>query len=229
MHKLQTVKDRVIARVKMNEKDSYTFSNGQKIALQRNTENFDKTYTTISQGTVIASDYIPEGATIYFHHNASHDVNRIFNYNSLNAQEIADEIYYFSIPENDCFLWREGNGPIQPLKGFAMALRVFVPYSGVLQGIEPKIMKDTLFIITGEYAGQVVRTLPYSSYEMIIQEVNGREGRYIRCRDMEDPTTKRECEIIAIDNKATDMVNKGLWLVGLNSFDCKPLKEIYAT
>ena len=225
MSELKAAAGRVITKVKMNEKDSYTFSNGTKIALQRNTERFDKNYTHISQGEVIDSEYIPKGATIYFHHNATHDTFRIFNYNTLNAKEIADDIRYFSILESECYLWRMGNGPLQPLKGFVTGLRVFVPYNGILSGIEPKQMKDTLYITSGHLAGQVVRTLRSCDYEIIFQGLSGREERVIRCRHYEDEEGDRE-EIVAIDHGATKKVKEDKLLIGLSVSDCKPLKEL---
>jgi hypothetical protein len=225
MNELKAVEGRVIAKVKMNEKDSHTFSNGTKIALQRNTERFDKNYTHISQGVVVSSDYIPAGAIIYFHHNSTHDTFKIFNYNSLSAQDIADEIAYFSIPENDCFLWREGEGPIQPLKGFVTALKVFIPYTGILQGIDPKEMKDTLYITSGEYTGIVVRTLRSCAYEIIFQGLANREERVIRCRHFENEEHERE-EIICIDHGTTKKVLNGEYHIGLSISDCKPLKSL---
>lgn len=233
MSKLTHVDGRVIVKMKMNEKDSFTFFNGTKIALQRNTENFDRTYVAISQGTVISSDYAPIGATIYFHHNASHDSNKIFDYNTLNAQEIADQIYYFSILENECYLFRIGDGPIQPFKGYATALRIFEPYNGIFQQISetgnpvipPKKMKDALYITSGEYKGKVVRTLRSCDYELIINGPTGREERYIRIRHFEDVADHEREEIIAVDHGATKKVNIGQILIGLTELDAKSVKE----
>ena len=41
-NELKHVKGSVITRVKMDEKDSHTFSDGTKIILERDRENFDK-------------------------------------------------------------------------------------------------------------------------------------------------------------------------------------------
>jgi hypothetical protein len=217
---------RVIVRVKINEKDSHTMANGVKLELRRNVENFTKTYTTISQGVVVSSDYAPMGVTIYFHHNASHDSNKIFDYNTLNTREIADEIYYFSILEEECYLFRIGDGPIQPFKGYATALRIFVPCTGILHGIEPKKMKDALYITSGEYKGKVVRTLRSCDYELIINGPTGREERYIRIRHFEDVADHEREEIIAVDHGTTKKVNAGSYLIGLTELDAKPLKEL---
>lgn len=248
MSELKAATGRVITKVRMNDKDSFTFENGTKIALQRNTERFDKNYTHISQGEVIDSDYIPKGATVYFHHNATHDTHRIFNYKVLNSAEIAEDIRYFSIPENQCFLWRKGDGEIQPIKGFVTALRVFKPYAGIMQGVEPEKLKNTLYVTSGELAGQVVRTLKACDYEIIFQNLKGREERIIRCRYSEDPNfwkieynellrsgmkeedarnAANRDEIIAIDHTATQKVINGHLFIGLTTTDCKPLNELY--
>jgi hypothetical protein len=225
MSNLKAAKDHVIVKVKMDEKDSYTFESGMKIALQRDTENFDKKYTTISQGLVIHSEYIPAGATIYFHHNATHEMYELFNYRPVSGNEIASNIKYFSIPENQCFLWREGNGQPQPLKGFVTALRVFKPYKGILQGIEPTLLKNTLYVTSGELLGKVVRTLKACDYEVIFNNLQGREERIIRCRHFEDDEHNDREEIIAIDNGATKKVEKGELYLGLSTSDAKPLNS----
>jgi hypothetical protein len=226
MSKLTHVEGRVIVKVGLDDKNSYKFENGTVIRLERDRNDFDKKYTTISQGTVISSNYAPSGATIYFHHNATHDSSKVFDYNTLNADEIANQIYYFSILENECYLFRIGDGPIQPFKGYATALRIFVPYTGILHGIEPKKMKDTLYITSGEYKGKVVRTLRSCDYELIINGPTGREERYIRIRHFEDVADHEREEIIAIDHGATKKVNAGSYLIGLTELDAKPLKEL---
>lgn len=225
MNKLNHVDGRVIVRVGLDDKNSYKFKNGVVIRLERDRNDFDKKYTTISQGIVISSDYAPIGSTIYFHHNGTREENKIYNYNNLNAEEIANQIYYFSIPEHDCYLFRVGDGSIQPFKGFATALRVFVPYSGIIHGVEPKKMKDTLYVTSGEYKGVVVRTLRSCDYELVINGPDGREERYIRIRHFEDQEDAEREEIIAIDHGATKKVKGGSLLVGLTPFDAEPIKS----
>ncbi len=224
MQNLKAAKGSVIVRVNMDEKESHTFASGHKILMRRNIECFDKKYTTVSQGVVLSSEYIPVGSTIYFGHNATHEMYEILNYRPVSGDEIASNIKYFSIPENQCFLWRERDGDPQPLKGFVTALRVFKPYIGILQGIDPKLLKNTLYITSGELSGKVVRTLKACDYEVIFNNLQGREERIIRCRHFEDEENERE-EVIATDEGATKKVLNGELYIGLSVSDAKPLNS----
>lgn len=224
MSELKAAAGRVIVKVKMDEKDSYTFQSGLKIAIQRNTENFDRKYTSITQGEVVDSKCIPEGATVYFHHNGSHENNHIYNYKNLNSQDIANEIRYFSIPEGECFLYRVGEGELLPLKGFATALRVFKPYKGILQGIESSLLKNVLYLTSGTLKGKVCHTLKACDYQLTVL-VDGRDRNIIRVRDAGQVEEQRE-ELIALNHTYTRQVKDGGLYVGLTTSDCKPLKEM---
>lgn len=223
--KLAYVKDRVIVSIDMEYKNSVTFKDGTKIRLERRFDNFDMKYVQPVNATVLAAKNIPEGAEILIHHNSTHAVNEILNYKQVSGTDIASDIKYFSIPIADCFAWRNDN-EWQPLPGFDFALRVFKPYIGVIEGIEPTKIKDVLYVTTGEYKGQVVITLKSSDYEMIFQDVTGREGNLIRFRSSENVKEQRECEVIAIHDQYTEMVHSGSLLVGLSKNNCKKL--IYA-
>jgi len=221
---LKAAVGRVIVRVKMDEKDSYQFGSGLKIAIQRNTECFDKKYTTITQGEVMDSEYIPKGATVYFHHNGSHENNHIYNYKSLNSEDIANEIRYFSIPEGECFLYRVEDGELLPLRGFATALRVFKPYKGILQGIEPSLLKNVLYLTSGTMKGKVCHTLKACDYQLTVL-VDGRDRNIIRVRDAGQAEEQRE-ELVAVNHTYTKRVKDGGLYVGLTTTDCKPIKEL---
>lgn len=224
MELLKAAKDHVVVKVDMDFKNSHTFLDGTKIRLERDTNEFDKKYTTISQGEVIHSDYIPAGATVYFGHNSTHAMYELFNYKQVSGEQIASNIKYFSIPENQCYLWQEGDGKPQPLKNLVTALRVFKPYTGILQGIEHTILKNTLYITSGELKGKVVRTLKACDYEIIYNNPKGREERIIRCRHFEDEYSERE-EITCIDNGSTQKVVEGKLYVGISTSDAKPLNS----
>ena len=226
MSKLIHVEGKIIVRVDMEYKNSVTFADGIKIRLERRFDNFDRKYTEPVNAIVISGENIPEGAEILIHHNSAHDTNRIFNYTSLSGDDIASNMRYFSIPESEAFAWYDKDSKSwQPIKGFDFALNVFRPYKGILQNIEPTQIKDTLLITTGEYRGQVVRTLKASNYCIIFQDTNGREGNLIRLRSSEDLKTQRECEIIAIDHGLTNLYNKGELLAGINKSNAKPINE----
>jgi hypothetical protein len=114
-----------------------------------------------------------------------------------------------------------------PVSGYDFALRVFTPYNGSLIGVEPTILKDTLYMKTGEYAGLVVRTIKATDYEMVFREPKtGQERRIIRCRPNGDEKLHREPEVVAIDHGLTKKVKSGDVLIGLSKSDAKPLKDI---
>lgn len=225
MNQLQHVEDRVIVEVNMNYKNSHVFDDGTKIVLERKYDNFNARYTQPVNAVVLSAKNIPEGSEVIIHHNSAHESNRINNFKQVSGSDIASDIRYFSIPESECFVWRKDN-EWQPLPGYDFGLRIFKPYSGMLEGIEPTLIPNVLFITTGEYKNKVCYMLRASDYELIFQGRDGKEKRLIRCRTEEDAKTGREMEIVAIHNEYTEMVLRGDLLVGLTKTDCKPLKEM---
>lgn len=218
------VKDRVIVAVSMEGKNYHTFSDGTKIRLERRFDNFDRKYTQPVNATVISAENIPAGAEILIHHNATDETNRITNYNNLSGEDIASDVRYFSVPTADCFAWRDDNEWL-PLPPFDFGLRIFKPYTGALQGIEPELIVNALFITTGYYNRGVMLTLKASDYTIIFQDTNGAEKRLIRIRTDEDEATKREAEVVALDHVLTEKVLNGEYFVGLTKADCKPLNQ----
>lgn len=222
---LKAIENRIVARVNMRGKSSHTFANGHKIILERDFDNFDRKHTQISQGEVVSGGYIPKSSIILFHHNASHPVNQLFNIRQTSGIDIASDIRYFSIPEAMCYAYNDGS-EWKPMKGFDFALRVFRPYTGSLQGIAPKLIKDTLFMTTGEYAGKIVFTLRACDYEIVFNDFNGREKRIIRCRHFPGEYAERE-EIIGAGKELTDGLLTGAVWVGLTSTNAKPLNQYH--
>jgi hypothetical protein len=224
---LKHTKGRVIVYVDLESKNWHTFSSGHKIRLERNYNNLNKRETQPVNGIVIDSEYIPKGSEVLLGHNCTHDVYKIFNVGKLSGEEQASDIKYFSIPEEQVFLWREEGKDWKPTKNFATALRVFKPYEGVLQGIEPTVLKDILYITSGELSGNVVLTLKSCDYQIVFQDRNGQEGNIIRCRHYEDEYNDRE-EIIAISHELTEKVKNGEYLIGITKSDCKRENDIEA-
>jgi hypothetical protein len=222
--KLESVNNRVICLIDTEQKNFHTFSNGAIIRHERNWNNFDKKHTEQVLGTVISADDIPEGALVLLHHNSTHDVNLVNNHGSLSGEDIASGLRVYSVPVADVYLWKREGDEWMPCEGFAIAERVFEPYKGVIQNIQPKKLKDTLYVKTGEYAGLVVRTLTACDYEIIFREPStGRERRIIRFRPNGDEKTQREPEAIAIDHSATEKVKRGEFFLGLTPSDAKPI------
>lgn len=223
---IKNVKGRVICAVDLDFKNWHTFSNGLRIRRARQFNNLNRRETEPVNATVISADNITVGAIALIHPNEIHDSNRIFNYTGLSGDETASTVKYYSIHEEQCFIWREENSnEWKPLRGFATGLRVFKPYTGLISGIEPALIKDVLYVTSGEHSGLVVNTLKAADYEVIFQDVNGQEGRIIRFRHYEGMNHDRE-EVICINYDLTGKVYDGSLLIGLEHSNCKTLKEL---
>ena len=222
--KLKAPSNRVIIKVDLESKNSHTFKDGTKIKLERVYDNFNMRYVKPVNAEVVDGKDIPTGAEILIHHNATHDTYKIFNYQRPTT-EASSDIQYFSIPIEECFMWREEKGSIwNALNNFVTALRIFKPYKGMLQGIEPEVMNNKLYITSGELKGRAVNTVISSDYEIIYQNDDGTEGRIIRLRYFPDGNDRNE--IIAINDNMTELVESGELLVGYNKSDAKQLKEV---
>jgi hypothetical protein len=218
---------RIIVKVDTEQKNHFTFSNGTTIRLERDYDNFDRKYTQQVMGVVVSAESIPTDALILFHHNSLHPTYRIYNHSQLSGEEVASGIKLFSIMERDCFFWkRHEEKSWHPTEGFATALRVYQPYVGVIQGVEPKQLKDTLYVTSGEYKGIVVRTVKACDYMIIFRDERGAEERIVRFRPNGIEKEQREPEAIAIMNSLTKKVNKGELYVGLTNTEAAPVKNI---
>jgi hypothetical protein len=218
------VKGRIIIKADTQFKNSHTFKDGTKLRLERQFNEFNRRITQPVNGIVISAEHIPEGSEILIGHNSLHETNRITNYVPLSGDLENSDVKYYSLPEAECFAWRDKNGELQPMKNYAFALRVFKPYKGSMEGIEPTKIKDVLYITTGEFKGQVVHVLAASDYEIIYQGLDGRESHVIRLRHFEEDYDDRE-EITAIAHDLTEKVNNNELLIGLTSGNAKYLKE----
>ncbi len=228
MNKLKHTHNRILVKVDVEQKNHYTMEGGIVIRMERDYNNLDRSYTQQTLGEVISSDYIPEKSLILFHFNSLHPSNEIYNYTQLSGEIIASNIKIFSLPENECYLWKEvGKDEWMPLKGFATGLRVYKPYVGLMQGIEPTKIPNTLYITSGELKGNVCHTLKAADYNIIFRNEKGVDEHIIRCRHFEKGYNERE-EIIAIDHLLTKQVENGELLIGTLKNKCKTLKENYA-
>lgn len=222
--KLKAPSNRVIIKVDLESKNSHTFKDGTKIKLERVYDNFNMRYVKPVNAEVVDAKDIPSGSEILIHHNATHDTYKIFNYQRPTT-EASSDIQYFSIPIEECFMWREEKGSSwNALNNFVTALRIFKPYKGILDGIEPEIMNNKLYITSGELKGRAVNTVISSDYEIIYQNDDGTEGRIIRLRYYPDGNDRNE--IIAINDNMTELIEKGDLWVGYSKSDAKQLKEL---
>lgn len=225
MKALKHVEGKVIVQVDLESKNWHTFADGTKIRRERQYENLNRRETEPVNAIVVSGKNIPAGAEILIHPNAIIESNKIYNYQQLSGKDEDSDIKYYSISEDQCFFWRDENDNWQPLPPYETALRVFKPYEGVIEGIEPTQLKDTLFVTSGELKGKVVATIKASDYQVVFQDINGREGNLIRFRPFGDEKTGREEEAIAILNDITKKVKRGEYYVGLTKSDAKPIVE----
>jgi hypothetical protein len=212
----------------MEYKNQFKMVNGQTLQIERQYNNLNRREVSPVNAWVISAEDIPEGAEILIGHNAVHETFKITNHGLISGDAIADKIDYYAIPEDNAFFWRVGQGEWTPIKGYATGLRVFLPYTGPLVGIEPKLIKDHLYITCGHLKGWVVKTLRACDYEIVYNEANLRETRLIRLRHFENPDDEkdREDEIVCLRNDYTALLKNGKLFVGLTSIDAKPLKEL---
>ena len=219
--KLKAPSNRVIIKVDLESKNSHTFKNGTKIKLERVYDNFNMRYVKPVNAEVVDAAEIPSGAEILIHHNATHDTYKIFNYQRPTA-EASSDMQYFSIPIEECFMWRTEKGSTwNALNNFITGLRIFEPYTGFLEGIEPKLVKNKIYVTSGDLAGNVVGTVISSDYEIIYQNDDGTEGKIIRLRYYPEGNDRNE--VISVEHELTEKVVNGDLLIGYNISDAKKL------
>jgi hypothetical protein len=220
--KLKAPANRVIIKVDLESKNSHTFKDGTKIKLERVYDNFNMRYVKPVNAEVVNAKDIPTGSEILIHHNATHDTYKIFNYQRPTA-EASSNMQYFSIPIEECFMWRDKKGSTwNPLNNFITGLRIFEPYTGFLEGIDPILVKNKIYVTSGELEGNVVGTVISSDYEIIYQDDDGTEGKIIRLRYYPEGNDRNE--VISIEHEMTNKVKNGDLLVGYNVSDAKKLK-----
>lgn len=221
---MRHVEGRIIIKVDHERKNYHAMENGQVLRLERGWNNLNRREVSPVNAVVVSGDDMKPGAQILIHHNSVHETYRITNHGNLSGQKIADRIEYYSIPENQAFFWLDGE-EWKPIKGFATGLQVYEPYIGILQGIEPKLKKDILYVTSGKLKGKVCITVRAANYCIVFQNIDNREGQLIRCRHWDDEDNDME-EIIAIHDQFTKEVNNGKLYLGYSPTDAKPLKEL---
>lgn len=214
---LKHTNGRVIISIDTEAKNSHTFGDGSKIHIARQFNNLNRRETEPVNAHVISGEGITIGAEILIHPNAIIDSNKIFDF-----KEDASDVRYYSIPKEQCYIWKNENNEWLPLENFATALRVFEEYKSMLVGVEHKLIPNVLYITSGNLKGKVVHTLKSCDYEIIFMGSSGVEERVIRCRHFEKETNERE-EIVGVDTNLTLKVKKGELLVGISSNDAKSI------
>lgn len=216
---LKHVNGRVVVKIDMELKNNHTFSNGMVIRRERKYNNFNFREVNPTNAIVVSAENIPKGSEILVDYMSIHDSYRIFGYKSQ-----SNDVQYYSIKEDECYAWKDSNGEFQPMPNFEFGLRVFEPYIGTIEGVDPKVIKDVLYITTGKLKGKVAHTLKGCDYTLVFQGSDGKEKNIIRFRHSEDENYPLE-ELIAISGDLTDKVNSGKLLVGLLPNDCVKVKN----
>lgn len=221
---LKPAKGRILVKCDRDFKNNHTFADGTVIKLERNVENLNHRETMPVQAICLHSEIgIPEGAIVICHHNTFHPSNEIYNHSSLSGEEIASNIGIYAVPENECYLWKTKDmNDWEAVKGFAIGERVFEPYTGIIAGVPPTKIKDTLFVKTGYFKNKVVKTLKAADYEMVFRNEQGIEQRLIRFRTFYPHQNERE-EVVSILDNLTQKAFNGEILIGLNELNCKKL------
>lgn len=222
--KLIAPKKRVIVEVDLEAKNFHSFEDGTKIRLERQYDNFNMRYVRPVNAKVVSARNIPEGSDVLIHHNSTHDTYKICNYQKP-TKEASSSVQYFSIPEEECFFWKEQGGSTwNTLNNFVTALRIFKPYLGVMEGIEPVVIKSKLYITSGELSGNVCDVVKAADYQIVFQGDDGQEKNLIRLRHFEGDFNDRE-EVIAINHDFTNKVINGDLLIGIEVSDAKKLSK----
>lgn len=221
---LKAPKGRIIVVVNLEYKN-YAKLNDTTIRLERQFNNLNRRETEPVNAFVINAQHIPQGAEVLVHHNSLHDTNRIFGAEKLCSGDVSADVKYYSIKENECFLWRKDSSEWNPCTVFETALRVFKPYNGLLENIPHTKIKDTLYVTSGKLKGKVVATLKGCDYEIIFNDIDGKESRVIRFRPFGEEENSREEEAICVLKDLTEKVKSGEYFVGLSDKDCKSIKN----
>jgi hypothetical protein len=203
---------KIIIEVDLEYKNSHTFDSGQKIRIERGYDNFNGRYTNPVNGIVINGGGLEKGTEIIIHHNSTHDTNKVFNYQHKPLCGI------YSVPVDECYVYFDKTW--KPFDEFSLGYRLFQPYKGKINGIQPTLIKNKIYVTQGEYAGSVVNTLKFADYELIFQDKNGKENRIIRIRN-----SGERSEVVAIDHDATNKLTKCELLIGINPNDAKLIYE----
>lgn len=218
---LKYVDGRIIVKVDTEGKNQHRFHDGTIIRRERQFNNLNFRETSPVNAIVISSKDISKNVEILVDYHSIHDSNKIFNYKNKSKQ-----IQYYSIKQEDCYLWKDENNEWQPLPPYDLGLRVFKKYDTIISWMKPEKISDMLFVTTGEFKGKIVQTLVACDYECVFQDTNGREGNRIRFLPNGNESVNKEPEAICIRYDLMKELEEGKLLIGYTIDDCKPLKDI---
>jgi hypothetical protein len=211
---------RTLVIVDKNYKDRVLLGDsGVVLERPRNYDNLNNRITQPIQGFVVNDSELPSGAEILCHHNSFQDTNKLFTFeNDFEEQGFG----LYSIPKLETFVYRFDSKEWKPCNGFILGLRVFKPYKGVLIGVEPKELKNYLYV-TSDCAlkSKVIKTVHAALYPIVFNDENYNEQTIIRVRHFPNEQDHPREEVICVMNDMTKQVKKGELLVGIDKTNCK--------
>ncbi len=211
---------RVIVKINIQGKNYHRFDNGMQIRRERQFNNLNFRETSPVNCIVISGNGLPKDAEILVDYHSIHDSYRIFDYKNKSPY-----IRYYSIKQEDCYLWLDENKIWQPLNPYELALRVFKKYEGVISWMKPEVLDNILYVTTGDLKGKIIHTLLGCDYQCVFQDTNGKEGNRIRFLPFGNPKVNKEEEAILIRHDLMEELEKETLLLGYTLSDCKTLKE----
>ncbi len=206
--KLKHVSGRVIIRVNNESKNVHGV-----FRRERRFNNFNFREVNPSNAFIISSETIPKGCEVLVDYTSIHDSNKIFDYKTN-----SNDVFYYSIKEEDCFAYKNEKDEWLPCADYEFGLRCYEKYQGALIGIQPKFLKDVLYITTGDLKGLITHTLKGCDYQIIFTDTNGKEGNIIRINRKKD-------EIICVSMALTERMQNGEILCGLSPHDAKEISK----
>lgn len=220
---MRALRGNLIFKIDTKQKEKYALTKDVTIHIERG-YNFNLREDRAAFGYVIDGEGLPSGAMLLCNYLALEPTYEITNETILTDAEKSEGFKVFSIPLDMAFCYNNGDG-WKPCKSYLITKRIFKPYTGNLQGIEPELVKNRMYVEKGivewegeseDLSGKVVVSLENCDYEIIFHTPDHREHRLIRSMDR---------EIIAIDEGITDKLIKNKYLVGHSKQDCKYLNE----
>jgi hypothetical protein len=212
MGKAKCTNGNVLIRLGTKNKDKYNLTEDIQIELEHG-YNFNLREDRPNLAEVMDGLGLTIGTKILVNYLALEKTYEIEGNDLLTKEEIAEGYKAYSVPEDMCFAYFK-DGEWLPCKDIFLTLRVYKPYKGKLEGIEPQLVKNRMYCTKGEYAGKVLVTTLNCDYQIEWHNENNREEKLIR-------TLERE--IMAIDEGMGKDLKKGKYLIGYSESDAKTL------
>jgi hypothetical protein len=237
MNLLLPLNSRVLVSVDTTYRDKYKLTETIDIQMVRDIDQFDYRMKNPVNATVISGRGLKKSQELLLNHNSICETNRICD---TGLDDLSTpNIKYYCIPENEVYMYRDaydaldGCGGWQPYTYYdfdantkawketqvLIVKKVFRPVQSILV-LPPKEVEDRLFVIRGNYEGNVLITDKYCYYTIYYQEVTGRDAHISRMLD-------NEWEVIGISHDLTAQVLKGELLIGDTPEDAKTYNDFF--